>query len=403
MSLHRWSGVWLLLALVAGLDANAQNVCATGAALLVNPIAATVPSATGTGGIGGTGAVAAAPAADIDPGGIGGTGIVGVITGFASICVNGIEVHFSADTPVSNGGAPASAAQLAVGQLVAVHASGTGGALSAREIAMIDTALGPLSAVNAATGEFSLLGQKARALDPSMLAQLRTGDWVRVSGQRLAQGEIAASRIEHVHAQAQVQLTGTIDRLTGDSVVVAGAEVRLSPGVLAAGLAVGREITVSGVWDGRMLDAQRVLVEPTLQGLGTAGHVVLQGYVHAVAPHQIDLGLGVLNLTAQTELPGGTVSGIGVNQRVQVTGRIGADRQITVERVEISAARGDGGRGSARSDSRGGKGSGERAREVEGSQQKDSPRSGGTESGGGKSGGSEGGGKEGGSEGGRGK
>src|SRR2546422_4023925 len=40
-------------------------------------------------------------------GGIGGTGIVGVITGFASICVNGVEVHYDASPPVSADGRPA--------------------------------------------------------------------------------------------------------------------------------------------------------------------------------------------------------------------------------------------------------------------------------------------------------
>ncbi|UUZ77687.1 DUF5666 domain-containing protein [Polaromonas sp. P1(28)-13] len=71
----------------------------------------------------------------ISEGGIGGTGIVGVITGFASICVNGVEVHFDAGTPVSDNGQPGSARQLAVGQVVAVRAAGAGAEVSARNIA----------------------------------------------------------------------------------------------------------------------------------------------------------------------------------------------------------------------------------------------------------------------------
>src|SRR5690349_21550179 len=61
------------------------------------------------GGIGGTGAVAGGVGgtgigSESDNGGIGGTGIVGTITGFASICVNGLEVHFNNDVPVSENG-----------------------------------------------------------------------------------------------------------------------------------------------------------------------------------------------------------------------------------------------------------------------------------------------------------
>ena len=43
-------------------------------------------------GFGGTGQVADR--------GLGGTGIVGTITGFASVCVNGVEVAFDATAPV---------------------------------------------------------------------------------------------------------------------------------------------------------------------------------------------------------------------------------------------------------------------------------------------------------------
>ena len=96
--------VSLFWGLLLGLPAQAQNLCASRASL-VNPLA--VESARDPGGIGGTGAVAARPGlggTGISEGGIGGTGIVGVITGFASICVNGVEVQFDASTPVMDNG-----------------------------------------------------------------------------------------------------------------------------------------------------------------------------------------------------------------------------------------------------------------------------------------------------------
>ena len=118
----------LLLCLALGVDAQAQNLCATQASQR-NPVAVESSGVGGTGapargaintlkggwrtalgwhgldgvdspgGVGGTGAVAGRPGlggTGISEGGIGGTGIVGVITGFASICVNGVEVHFDA-------------------------------------------------------------------------------------------------------------------------------------------------------------------------------------------------------------------------------------------------------------------------------------------------------------------
>lgn len=177
----------LLLALLLGLKpglparAQAQNLCTTQASV-VNPLAVEAPGVWKTllgwlgvrpsedkGGVGGTCVVAGRPGiggTGISEGGIGGTGIVGVVTGFASICVNGVEVQFDADTPTSDNGQPGSARQLAVGQVVAVQAAGAAEALSARHIALIHAAVGPIETLNAATGEFRILGQSARALDP---------------------------------------------------------------------------------------------------------------------------------------------------------------------------------------------------------------------------------------------
>jgi hypothetical protein len=133
------------------------------------------------GGIGGTGSVAGKPV--FGEGGVGGTGIVGVITGFASICVNGLEVQYDANTPVWDNGQPGSTRQLVVGQVVSVTATGSGDKTTARGIGMIHAVVGPLTTVDAAKGTLQVLGQKATALEPRDLANLRAGQWVRVSGQ----------------------------------------------------------------------------------------------------------------------------------------------------------------------------------------------------------------------------
>ena len=74
-------------------------------------IGGTGHSAEGS-GIGGTGR------SGDDESGIGGTGIFGTVTAFGSLCVNGLRVQYDQNVEVEINGARASAADLAVGQVV---------------------------------------------------------------------------------------------------------------------------------------------------------------------------------------------------------------------------------------------------------------------------------------------
>lgn len=159
---------------------------------------------TDPGGIGGTG---------VDGGGIGGTGqraeaevgVLGVVTAFASICVNGIEIHYDANTPVSLNGEPASAGALGIGQVVAVRAVGAGTQARAQSIDIVDAAAGPITAVES-TGTLLQVNKQRVRIDPStvlgaglsraQLASAQVGDSLRVSGLRGADGTIVATRVE---------------------------------------------------------------------------------------------------------------------------------------------------------------------------------------------------------------
>ena len=73
---------------------------------------------TGSEGIGGTGR----SPAESGSGSARDFGFIGVIAGFASICVNGQEIHFDPATAIQIDGKAASAAQLSLGQMVSVAA-----------------------------------------------------------------------------------------------------------------------------------------------------------------------------------------------------------------------------------------------------------------------------------------
>jgi len=167
------------------------------------------PGGTGATGVepGGTGGTG------VDPGGIGGTGqraeaeigVLGVITGFGSICVNGIEVHYDAGTPVAFNGDLSSAKALGIGQVVSVLAVGAGRQARATWIDIVDSAVGPVTAVESAGTLLEVNKQRVRiepstvlgaGLERAQLASAQVGDTLRVSGLRNADGTIVATRVE---------------------------------------------------------------------------------------------------------------------------------------------------------------------------------------------------------------
>jgi hypothetical protein len=160
---------------------------------------------TADGGIGGTGVTA--------DGGIGGTGmradadlsLIGVVTGFGSICVNGVEVHYDASTPVTLDGEPSSPGALAIGHVVALRAFGNGVEARARAVDIYSAAVGRVTAIERSDNSLQVLGQAVRTESWTMvgpglagpaLADVGIGEPLRVSGLRRADGTIVATRIE---------------------------------------------------------------------------------------------------------------------------------------------------------------------------------------------------------------
>ena len=150
-------------------------------------------------GVGGTG---------LDPdSGIGGTGLYGSITGFGSVCVNGIRVHLEADPVIDINGEPASEDELAVGQVVWIEARARGDRLEAERITAQSAVVGTVEAIHPMARQLEVAGEQilvpasARIVDAQGhplegLAQLVEGEMLDVSGLRLPDGRIVASRLE---------------------------------------------------------------------------------------------------------------------------------------------------------------------------------------------------------------
>ncbi|MBK6957131.1 MAG: hypothetical protein IPH22_00905 [Nitrosomonas sp.] len=283
------------------------------------------------GGIGGTGIV-------VSDGGIGGTGIIGIITGFASICVNGIELHYGNNTLVSVDGRLSTIRDLAVGQVIAARSLETGHQLTAQSIAIIHAAVGPISRVNTEMREMHLLGQIIQ-VDPSRdhgnFSNLETGDWVQVSGHRLSNGTIVASRIEIILPLAEARLNGHVTQIDAQGFEVNGTRINHDANLLPVGIAQGMEVLVAGHWDGVSLDARHIQTEPTRLSIGNVEHIVIEGYVHATTDKELNLSDRIIILDPSTQIAGDATGDLKLDQLIQISGRLDADQRISAERIEL--------------------------------------------------------------------
>jgi hypothetical protein len=333
----------LVLITVIPTHAGAGCVDETGSVAKVGGIGGTGNPAAKDGGIGGTGSVAdnggiggtGSPTKD---GGIGGTGIIGTITGFASICVNGLEVHYDGATRVSINGATGDASMLAVGQVVAMDAENSPQGLHAQSVAVLHALEGPVTGISREPGVVLVMGRTVRTavstkLDGFLnLGDLRPGSMVRVSGYKNARGEVVASRIQLAPGLREESAIGIVasdlhDRFALDGLPVSNVAVAPKSG--------GGEALVRGNWNGKELVARKVLLDPSLPFAGRVERVVAEGLIVGAAAERLNLGGFEVDMRGASKISGGNRDELVEGQRVRITGKIENGRHIKAERVEL--------------------------------------------------------------------
>lgn len=314
------------------------------------------------GGIGGTGVVEQRPR---DEGGIGGTGVrgqvesaeggvvgsgvsarnqigvIGTITGFASICVGELEIHYDASTPIEIDGIQTTVAALAVGQVVEVVASeigkGPDAELRAQRIDSHHLVAGPISHLDPSTNTMTVLGQPVHVVASTRLEAnaeaapfaLAEGGQVRVSGMRRADGVIIASRISPLEENAPVRVSGSVAKVDGNRFEVSGVPVRVEGSTAPA---LGGQVRVVGAWDGASLQAQ--LVEPLsrLPFAGRVERVEVEGFARRSSPDTVNVGGFEVHVPKQVGERGSSdLDSVGTRVRVQATLH---ERRLVAERIE---------------------------------------------------------------------
>ena len=261
-------------------------------------------------GVGGTGA-------PTERGGIGGTGdaltqntllpienqggiaVVGVITGFASICVGDVEVQYESATPVFENGKKVQLAKLAVGKMVMLKAERVAGRLQARAIGMFDAVAGPVGRLDIARQQMHVMGQAVR-LDKIAMQQLKgvtAGTNVQVSGHRLNNGEIVATRVDAEKTTGNVGTLGSVTAVNRDGFVVNGTSVALENKALLEKIKVGSEVRVDGSWNGKTIKAGRVEAQPVKNLVDRSDTAILEGFARLQSQGTVSIAGTVVKLT----------------------------------------------------------------------------------------------------------
>jgi hypothetical protein len=295
----------------------------------------------GTGsGIGGTGQVAY-------NNGIGGTGqpvqqaglIEGTITGFGSICVNGIEIHYTANTPLNIDGQPTKSHDaLAIGQVVSVGVSGVGQEVTANKIHIVHAARGPISAIDFTNGQMIVMGQTVQLppqVDPSSSFNgLQMGDFVSISGLRTAKGNIVASRVDKQPirpAVPSVSLSGRVSSISGNSFSIQGMKIN-SP--QAKSLSIGQSVQVTGRMAANHIKADNITLTQNLQPkVDQGGLVSVEGFLsNNRSRSSIEVGGKAIQVPASLREQTNKIPDF---QKVIVTGRLDKENVIEMQQIIV--------------------------------------------------------------------
>jgi hypothetical protein len=279
--------------------------------------------------------------ADYSSAGIQGTGrmalvaSVGRINGAGNtLSVNGVDYGLSR-AQIQIDGRAATAAELKIGQIVAVQGTLNGsGKGTANNVTFTGDVVGPITRVDVAGGTFTVLGQQV-TVDASTL--FGEGIGVEVSAYRSASGELLASRVDLQTSGAPLQVQGAVEALSTDaqtfqinSLTVAYGQARVNgkPANASTATVTADEAPSAGV-----LQATTVRVTNGVVGAAAGVHGHLEGLVTSInsaSSFYVGDQLVVTNSQTTFVLQGNALR---ANLAVKVTGRFDSSGALVAKHV----------------------------------------------------------------------
>ncbi len=294
-----------------------------------------------------------------DTGGITGTGVataIGPITGFGSVIVNGVTYDTSSASFTLDG-EDSTQSEFEVGQYVVVQGTIENAAAGTASSVVFDDAVeGPVTSVDELAGTFVVLGQTVSvgagtSFDdscPATLEGLLGVPAVEVSGPVMADGTIAATRVECKLVAGELEVTGIVSNHNSgamtfqiNALVVdySGAAVDNFPtaGMINNGDPVeAKGNSLNGAGE---LVATRVEYKGLQFGDDEGDHVEVEGFItRFVSATDFDVSGIPVTTNAATAFEGGAAGDLGPNLKVEVEGDFDATGTLVATKVEIKQA-----------------------------------------------------------------
>lgn len=221
-------------------------------------------------------------------GGVGGTGIVAEITGTSPLRLAGCKVAITAATRILDEKKPMGVDKLARGQVVYAMLNADGDRLQASSIVVQHILEGVVAKVSA-SNELEVLGKTVLLVSgktqmPPLPHASLLGAGIKVSGFRMPDGHVIASRIEIYERLDAAGTTGLLER-NGNSYTVGGIGVTGVPDPEW----IGDAVSVLGNWSGNRIEAGQFDLAGWGKGEKSPHWVYLEGRLQQGKPGRIGL------------------------------------------------------------------------------------------------------------------
>lgn len=280
------------------------------------------------------------------------TQITGVITGFGSVFINGVEYETDSAEVSTDDNAGASETDLHVGMVITlngeVNEDGITG--NASSIHYDEQLKGPLDSIDLIGNSLSVLGQTIffddlTSLDNVILIELIPGDFLEISGFFNADGNLYATRIEKETESTQLKVQGMVDMLdtVNKTFTLSSLTIDYSSAVfddfVEADLADGQEIRVKGLssaLSNEVFVVSEIKLKESNEEHEDGDDKHTEGFITSFESNSSFIVNNIHVITdGNTEFEHGSVDSLLLNVRVKIKGEFNATGDLLAKEIRI--------------------------------------------------------------------